>query len=158
MNNKMARFFCDVRFYVPFFYEDGEQDGYEPSNPVTYTADSVTEMAEKLSALEHVYDFEMYAKEADNVYSQLYWLNDIDENYIYDSMCDAIAHRMKFEKDFRELAIRYQEGINMTKTELMQWHRDKMVTISRLYMKGKINFYKKLSFQVSITHALFERM
>ena len=110
---KIAKFFAEVFIYVPFFYEDGEQDGYEPSKkPLMIEADSVSEMAEKLTAMDDIHNVCVWVRDSADIHGYMFFLKDIrtdaDGDLAFCTLCDAIAYLMQWDGKFRELTIRYK--------------------------------------------------
>lgn len=111
---KMARFFAEIEYYVPFFYEDGIQDGYTICEDVRkIETDSVSEMAKKLCEMsDDMHSVCVWARNAKDGYGDIFYL-DINDGRHYDAetwfneLCDAIARTMKYEKYFKELLIKY---------------------------------------------------
>lgn len=112
-NNEIKKITFKVNYtlYVPFYYEDGEQDGYQEGEELHMEADSVTELAEKIDALEDIYALEVaaYDSTVDREIGFIGWIDDVDYSHCdsYDSICNSIASAVRYEKDFRGYAIIY---------------------------------------------------
>ena len=109
----MARFYAEVEYLIPFFYEDGTQDGYQVCEDVEkIEADSISEMAEKLYTMsDKIHSVCVWAKNSKDTYGEIFFIDiDIDikdKNEIFDALCNGVANAMKYEKNFRELLIHY---------------------------------------------------
>lgn len=78
---------------------------YDTHNKIDVWSNSVTELTKEIETIDRyrISSIEVYACGGD----ELFWLDDINLKYVYESICDAISYRMIHEEKFRDYAIKY---------------------------------------------------